>query len=86
MRRPPPGTYGLNWWLVGKLWHRRYPEIPKDTVAAVGISGQKLYVIPSRELVIVRFGAIGGTLDTDDRRFLGPLLVERTPPGSSTHK
>jgi CubicO group peptidase (beta-lactamase class C family) len=73
-------NYGLNWWLTGQFWNRRYPEIPKDTVAAVGIFGQRLYVIPSRELVIVRFGVTGGAFDIDDRRFLRLLFRKEAQP------
>lgn len=41
--------YGLAWWLGAK-------GAPPDLVYASGAGGQALYLIPSRALVIVRFG------------------------------
>jgi CubicO group peptidase (beta-lactamase class C family) len=40
--------YGLGWWLGG-------PKMPSDLFYASGSGGQALYVIPSRNLVAVRF-------------------------------
>ncbi|MGD0968468.1 MAG: serine hydrolase domain-containing protein [Candidatus Aquilonibacter sp.] len=40
--------YGLCWWLAG-------PKMPSDLFYASGSGGQGLYVIPSQELVAVRF-------------------------------
>ncbi|HTV92361.1 MAG TPA: serine hydrolase domain-containing protein, partial [Verrucomicrobiae bacterium] len=40
--------YGLCWWLAG-------PKMPRDLFYASGSGGQGLYVIPSLELVAVRF-------------------------------
>ena len=59
-----PG-YGLTWWLphpsatpdpvtAGSDIGRRAAELPKDLVVAAGAGDQRLYVIPSRKLVIVR--------------------------------
>ncbi|MDQ2871841.1 MAG: beta-lactamase family protein [Candidatus Eremiobacteraeota bacterium] len=42
--------YGLAWWLAP-------PNVPRDLVYASGAGGQALYVAPSLELQIVRFGA-----------------------------
>jgi CubicO group peptidase (beta-lactamase class C family) len=44
--------YGLCWWLAP-------PGAPADTTYASGSGGQALYVIPSAELVAVRFGGGG---------------------------
>jgi CubicO group peptidase (beta-lactamase class C family) len=44
--------YGYQWWLDGKV----DPELPSDLFMANGHDGQFIYVIPSRELVIVRNG------------------------------
>ncbi len=41
--------YGLCWWLAP-------PKLPEDIFYASGASGQALYVIPSRAMVVVRFG------------------------------
>jgi len=44
----PNARYGLCWWLRG-------PKIPADLFYASGSGGQGLYVIPSEQLVAVRF-------------------------------
>lgn len=36
--------------------HEPWPDAPKDTFAALGHWGQMMYVIPSLDLIIVRFG------------------------------
>ena len=41
--------YGLGWWLGTK-------NAPADLVYASGSAGQALYVVPSLELIVVRFG------------------------------
>lgn len=69
--------YGLNFWLVGKRLHRADRRIPKDTVAAAGMYKQKLFIIPSRRLVIVRFGKTGVRSSFQDRGFLGALFAKR---------
>lgn len=59
-----PG-YGLTWWLphaghgadpitASTDIGRRADELPRDLVVAAGAGDQRLYVIPSRQLVIVR--------------------------------
>lgn len=70
-----PG-YGLSFWLntpglspFNKPEHFLSPA-PEDTVMAAGADGQRLYVIPSRKLVIVRFGT-GNQFD--DNAFLSLL-------------
>lgn len=47
------GAYGGHFWLnVGGT----YPDVPKDMYYASGYQGQKVIIIPSKEMVIVRFG------------------------------
>lgn len=41
--------YGMGWWLAP-------PGAPKDLVYASGSGGQAMYVVPSEQLVAVRFG------------------------------
>jgi hypothetical protein len=49
------------------------PLVPDDFVMAAGAYGQRLYVIPSRGLTVVRNGPTSS--DTfDDMQFLGRLL------------
>jgi len=63
--------YGLNFWLVGK---RARGSIPKDTVTAAGMYNQKLYIIPSRELLVVRLGRTGARTRFGDAGFLSRLF------------
>jgi CubicO group peptidase (beta-lactamase class C family) len=44
--------YGLGWWLAP-------PGAPKDLVYASGSGGQAMYVVPSEQMVVVRFGGGG---------------------------
>jgi len=44
--------YGFQWWLLG----RTDPNLPSDTVAAIGHDGQYIYIVPSLDLVVVRNG------------------------------
>ncbi len=41
----------------------RYPDVPKDLYSANGFQGQKVFIIPSLDLVIVRMGL------TEDAKF-----------------
>lgn len=41
--------YGLGWWLGS-------PNAPSDLVYASGSSGQAMYIVPSRQTVVVHFG------------------------------
>lgn len=62
-------SYGWLWWLNGGASHRTpgpyllptnpgplVPSAPPDFVAALGLDDKKLYLVPSRDLVIVRLG------------------------------
>ncbi len=47
------GRYGGHFWLnAGK----DYPSVPTDLFAANGFQGQHVFIIPSEDLVVVRFG------------------------------
>jgi CubicO group peptidase (beta-lactamase class C family) len=59
-----------------------YPGGPGDIYAAEGTSKQRLYVIPSLDLVIVRFGYGGPFSDGD---FLSRLLTGKPHPDAHTH-
>lgn len=64
-------SYGLLWWLNGKDSYRLptttyeftgklIPNAPDDLIAGLGKDDQKLYIVPSKDLVIVRLGASAG--------------------------
>jgi CubicO group peptidase (beta-lactamase class C family) len=47
------GSYGGHFWLNAG---GKYPDVPKDMYYASGYQGQKVIIIPSKEMIIVRFG------------------------------
>ncbi|TJY36326.1 serine hydrolase domain-containing protein [Pontimicrobium aquaticum] len=60
-------SYGYLWWLNGKSSYRLpgseveyqgtlIPNAPSDLIAGLGKNDQKLYIVPSKGLVIVRLG------------------------------
>ncbi|RNC86793.1 MAG: class A beta-lactamase-related serine hydrolase [Winogradskyella sp.] len=64
-------SYGYLWWLNGKESYRvpgstlnfdgmLVPNAPNDLIAGLGANDQKLYIIPSENLVILRMGDNGG--------------------------
>ena len=61
-------NYGITFWL------KEASNAPDDLVFARGLGSQRLYIIPSLELIVVQFAE---TEIFDDARFLGWLLVSR---------
>jgi CubicO group peptidase (beta-lactamase class C family) len=47
------GDYGAHFWLNAG---GKYPDVPKDLYSANGYQGQYVFIIPSKDLVIVRTG------------------------------
>lgn len=47
------GTYGAHFWLNAE---GKYPDVPRDLIACCGFQGQYIFIIPSKDLVVVRFG------------------------------
>ncbi len=67
-------SYGYLWWLNGKSTYHLpgsqlefngelIPNAPADTYAALGKNDQKIYVVPSKKLVIVRMGNAAGNIN-----------------------
>ena len=63
-------AYGYLWWLNGKTSYKLpgetnefqgklIPNAPNDLIAGLGANDQKLYVVPSKKLVIIRMGNNG---------------------------
>lgn len=49
------GQYGAHFWLnAGGI----YPDVPRDLFSANGFQGQHVFVIPSEDMVVVRFGLV----------------------------
>jgi CubicO group peptidase (beta-lactamase class C family) len=65
-RSPANPSYGRLWWLNGGAFAIKplatrvdgplIPAAPTDLVAALGAEDRKLYVVPSKQLVVVRMG------------------------------
>lgn len=75
-------AYGRFWWLNGGAFTVRagkrvdgplIPAAPADLVAALGALDRKLYVVPSKKLVVVRMGAA-----TPDKAFDQQLWLRLT--------
>lgn len=54
------GVYGAQFWLNAG---GHMPDVPKDMYMADGYQGQRVFIIPSEELVVVRMGVNYSTLD-----------------------
>lgn len=56
-REPDMGGYAAGWWVNALAdGTRAEPSLPEDTYWAQGHDGQRLYVVPSAKLVVVRLG------------------------------
>jgi CubicO group peptidase (beta-lactamase class C family) len=73
-------AYGRLWWLNGSPYTIRplarrvegplIPAAPADLVAALGALDRKLYVVPSRKLIVVRMGQAAPDKDFDQQLWL----------------
>lgn len=64
------GMYGAHFWLnAGGV----YPHLPKDLYSCNGFQGQHVFIIPSKEMVVVRFG-LKNITDTEIDYFLSGVL------------
>ncbi|MEM9076269.1 MAG: serine hydrolase [Bacteroidota bacterium] len=64
------GTYGAHFWLNAQ---GIYPDVPRDLFSANGFQGQHVFVIPSKELVVVRTG-LAERPDFDINGFLSTVI------------
>ncbi len=65
------GTYGAHFWLNAD---GKYPDVPRDLYSANGYQGQYVFIIPSKELVVVRTGLAEGPF-FDVNTFLRDILM-----------
>lgn len=73
-------AYGRLWWLNGSAYTIRplarrvdgplIPAAPADLVAALGALDRKLYVVPSKKLIVVRMGQATPDKDFDEQLWL----------------
>ncbi|MFK7949364.1 MAG: serine hydrolase [Saprospiraceae bacterium] len=81
-------AYGYLWWLNGKSQYmlpssqitfngKLVPNAPDDMFAALGKNDQKIYVVPSENMVVIRIGNSSGTslfaLSTFDNELWGKI-------------
>jgi CubicO group peptidase (beta-lactamase class C family) len=64
------GKYGAQFWLNAG---GRYPDVPKDMYSCNGHDGQFIFIIPSKDLVVVRTGFSKGD-DFDRNIFLSEII------------
>jgi CubicO group peptidase (beta-lactamase class C family) len=76
--------YGLTWWLRGPMGEQgqALAQLPTDDktgeqiICAAGLGGQRLFIIRSRELVVVRNARVMDRNEFSDKEFLQKLLTE----------
>ncbi len=64
------GQYGGHFWLNAGGY---YPDVPRDVFSANGFQGQRIFIIPSKELVVVRMG-LAGNEGFDFNEFLKEIV------------
>ncbi len=62
------GRYGAQFWLNA---NGRLPDVPKNMYYADGFQGQRVYVLPDQDVVIVRFGL----KNYDENTFLSKIIA-----------
>jgi CubicO group peptidase (beta-lactamase class C family) len=77
--KAPKGEYGALFWLnagaTSDPVSRRWPSVPADAYSAEGFQKQQIIIIPSRKLVLVRFGATPSPLAWNTEAFIADVLA-----------
>jgi CubicO group peptidase (beta-lactamase class C family) len=75
----PRGEYGalfrLNAGSPSDPADRRWPDAPRDAFAALGFQEQNVFIIPSKKLVLVRFGATSDGKTWNSNEFIANVLA-----------
>jgi len=66
--------YGYQWWLLPAFSGWENSIVPRDTTIAIGLFEQQIFVIPSKELVIVRTANDLGNSGWNELEFLTMVL------------
>ncbi len=66
------GIYGGHFWLNKG---GRYPDLPRDMYSLDGFQGQRVFIIPSKELVIVRLGLAYKSADFDFNGWVKEIIT-----------
>jgi CubicO group peptidase (beta-lactamase class C family) len=89
--KAPKGEYGALFWLnagaPGNPGNRLWPHAPVDAYAAQGFQEQNVIMIPSRGVVLVRFGATSKRSAWDTDAFIAGVLqaLPEKPPLLDNH-
>lgn len=71
------GQYGAQFWLNAgsktDVVKRMYPDVPADLYWADGYEGQNVFILPSKDLVVVKLSQSGGNY-LDDNKFLADII------------
>jgi CubicO group peptidase (beta-lactamase class C family) len=82
--KAPLGEYGALFWLnagsASNPANRRWPSIPGDAYRANGFQGQRVIIIPSRKLVLVRLGNCSYSGAWNDEEFISEVLAALPKP------
>jgi CubicO group peptidase (beta-lactamase class C family) len=77
--KAPLGEYGALFWLnagaVSNPADRRWPSIPQDAYSAEGFQEQRVIIVPSKKLVLVRLGNCSYRTAWDDQKFISDILA-----------
>ncbi len=75
----PQGEYGALFWLNAGTSSdprsRRRPAIPRDAFSAEGFQEQRVMIIPSEKLVLVRLGNCSDRGAWDDEKFVSEVMA-----------
>ncbi|MFX0198906.1 MAG: serine hydrolase domain-containing protein, partial [Candidatus Hodarchaeota archaeon] len=66
--------YGYQWWLLPAFEGYEDSIIPKDTCTAWGLFTQQIFIIPSKQLLIVRMANDPGSSEWDELEFLTRIV------------
>lgn len=73
----PMGEYGAQFWLNAgsktDVVKRMYPDVPSDLFWADGYEGQNVFILPSKNLVVVKLSQSSGNY-LDDNQFLANII------------
>lgn len=80
----PLGEYGALFWLnagsASNPENRRWPSVPGDAYWASGFQEQRVIIVPSRKLVLVRLGNCSSRDAWDDEEFISGVLAALPKP------
>jgi CubicO group peptidase (beta-lactamase class C family) len=83
---PNNGSYGAHFWVNAKPGPEQYPVFPGhafDSFEMNGNQGQLVVVVPGRDLVVVRLGAMHATSWSELREQIAALIETFGPAGAS---